>query len=147
MRNWQTKKGAANRAGYRSGLEKSTAESLVDKGIEFEYEPKAGKIHYTVPAKARSYTPDFYVTSKSGKTIIIETKGLWTSEDREKHRLIREQHPHLDIRFVFTRSKARISKKSKTTYADICEGKGRGPFKGVSWPYADKEIPDEWINE
>ena len=53
----------------------------------------------------------------------------------------------IDLRFVFTRSKAKINKNSKTTYADICEGRGRGPFKGVTWLYADKRIPDEWLQE
>ena len=147
MPNWQTKRGAAKRAGYKSGLEDTTAKDLEKKGIPFLYEPKEGRIKYTVPAKEHSYTPDFYVTTKSGKTIIIETKGLWSAEDREKHRLIKEQHPDLDIRFVFTRSKAKINKNSKTTYADICEGRGRGPFKGVRWKYADKRIPDEWLSE
>jgi predicted nuclease of restriction endonuclease-like RecB superfamily len=147
MPNWQTKRGAAKRAGYRSGLEDSVATKLKELGIDFQYEPKEGRISYTVPASNHSYTPDFYVTTKSGKTIVIETKGLWSAEDREKHRLIKEQHPDLDLRFVFTRSKAKINKNSKTTYADICEGRGRGPFKGVTWLYADKRIPDEWLQE
>lgn len=147
MPTWQTKKGAVSRASYKSGLEDTNAKRLQEAGVEFEYEPKEGKIKYTVPSKERTYTPDFIVKSKSGKELIIETKGLWDAQDREKHRLIREQHPELDIRFVFTRSKAKISKKSKTTYADICEGKGRGPFKGIVWQYADKEIPATWLEE
>lgn len=147
MPNWQTKRGAAKRAGYKSGLEDDTAKQLKSLGVTFQYEPREGRIKYTVPASDHSYTPDFYITTKSGKVIVIETKGLWTAEDREKHRLIKEQHPGLDLRFVFTRSKAKINKNSKTTYADICEGRGRGPFKGVTWKYADKRIPDEWINE
>lgn len=77
----------------------------------------------------------------------IETKGIWAYDDRYKHYLIRCQHPELDIRFVFTRSKSRISKGSKTTYRDICEGRGRGVFRGVTWKYADKTIPKEWLNE
>ena len=147
MPNWHTKKGAVERASYKSGLENTVGTSLEGQEIQFEYEPKWGRIKYTKPAETRSYTPDFYITTRSGKQIIVETKGLWDAEDRKKHRLIKEQHPDLDIRFVFTRSKAKISKKSKTTYADICEGKGRGPFKGLVWKYADKEIPDEWLNE
>ena len=147
MPNWQSKKGAVNKASYKSGLEDTVGKELEEKEIKFSYEPTWGKIQYIRPSEVHSYTPDFYIVTKSGKSIIIETKGLWDSEDRKKHRLIREQHPDLDIRFVFTRSKAKISKKSKTTYADICEGKGRGPFKGMTWKYADKRIPDEWLNE
>jgi len=145
--NWLTKKGRKERASYKSGLEDTVGKYLENKGIEFSYEPKWGKIHYTVPAKDRKYTPDFYIKTKSGKTIIVETKGLWDAADREKHRLIKEQHPELDIRFVFTRSKAKLRKGSPTTYADICEGRGRGPFKGLTWKYADKVVPDEWLQE
>ena len=45
----------------------------------------------------------------------------------------------MDLRFVFNNSKAKLSKKSKTTYADWCNKNG---FK-----FADKLIPDEWFNE
>jgi hypothetical protein len=40
---------------------------------------------------------------------------------------------------VFSRSKAKISKDSNTTYGDWCKRWG--------FPYADKTIPDEWIKE
>lgn len=147
MPNWRTKKGAVERASYKSGLEDTVSEQLRELGLRFDYEPDWGKIQYVVPEQVRSYTPDFYITTKSGKQIIVETKGLWDSKDRKKHLLIKKQRPDLDIRFVFTRSKAKISKVSTTTYADICEGKGRGPFKGATWKYADKVIPNEWLEE
>ena len=130
---------------YRSGLEEKTAKHLEELGVSFEFETL--KIPYQIPASNHKYTPDFIITTKSGKTLIIETKGIWTYQDRVKHLLIREQHPELDIRFVFDRSKSKISKKSTTTYADICSGLGRGKFKDVVWKYADKRIPEEWINE
>ena len=53
--------------------------------------------------------------------IIIEAKGQFVSSDRSKHKLIKEQHPDLDIRFVFSNSRTRIGKKSKTTYAMWCD--------------------------
>lgn len=130
---------------YRSGLEEKTAKDLDSRGISYTFE--SIKIPYVIPASNHKYTPDFLVTTKSGKTIIIETKGIWSYEDRCKHLLIKEQHPELDIRFVFDRSKSRISKGSKTTYADICNGLGRGKFKGVTWLFADKKIPEEWLLE
>lgn len=136
-----------NQAEYRSGLEVKVTEELNKLGVRFEFEPKEGKIVYEVPSSIHTYTPDFVITTKSGKTIIVETKGIWDYADRYKHLLIRQQHPDLDIRFVFTRSKQRIRKGSSTTYADICEGNGRSPFKGVKWLYADKRIPEEWLNE
>ena len=48
------------------------------------------------------------------------------------------QHPEFDIRFVFTSSKNKISKNSKTSYADWCDKNG--------FLYADKFIPEEWFN-
>ena len=135
------------RVTYRSGLEDKVHEQLTKKKIKFEYEPFDKKIVYTIPESVHKYTPDFVLTTATGKTIYVETKGIWDSDDRKKHLLIRQQHPEIDIRFVFTRSKARIRKGSKTTYADICNGGGRGVFKNVVWLYADKLIPKEWLNE
>jgi predicted nuclease of restriction endonuclease-like RecB superfamily len=132
---------------YRSKLEESIGKDLENKGIQFNFEPDWGKIHYTIPAKQAIYVPDFYVKTRSGKIIIIEGKGIWVYEDRYKHLLIKNSRPDLDIRFVFSNSKNKIRKNSKTTYADICEGKGRGFFKGKTWQYADKKIPEEWLNE
>ena len=130
---------------YRSGLEHTNAELLKKKKVPFTYEVL--KIKYVEPSSNHTYTPDFVITTQSGKSIIIETKGIWAFKDRLKHLLVRQQHPDLDIRFVFTRSKSRITKTSLTTYADICNGLGRGKFKGVTWLYADKTIPEDWINE
>ena len=132
-------------ATYRSGLEEKTAKMLDELGVSYTFETL--KIPYEIPASNHKYTPDFIITTKSGKTLIIETKGIWTYQDRLKHLLIKQQHPELDIRFVFDRSKSKISKVSTTTYADICEGRGRGKFKGITWQYADKRIPEEWLEE
>jgi hypothetical protein len=68
---------------------------------------------YITPATPHKYCPDFRLPNG----IYIETKGRFETADRKKHLLIKEQHPELDIRFVFTRSKSTISKTSKTTYA------------------------------
>ena len=136
-----------NKNSYRSGLEVSIAEELNELGVDYEFEPKDGKIPYVVPQSDHLYTPDFILTTKSGKKIIVESKGIWDYADRYKHLLIREQHPSLDIRFIFSRSRSKIGKRSSTTYRDICEGRGRAPFKGVCWKYADKRIPLEWLEE
>ena len=112
------------------------AEQLKTLRLPHEYEPKDGKIKYTKPAKPSTYTPDFVF---KGCPIIIETKGRFVTADRQKHVLIKEQHPEWDIRFVFSNSRQRISKISATTYGMWCEKNG---FK-----YADKLIPDQWIQE
>jgi hypothetical protein len=130
---------------YRSGLEKDIAAYLYKTKTAFTYEKD--KLQYTVPATKRTYIPDFKIITKSGKEIFIEGKGIWVYDDRLKHLFIRNQYPHLDIRFVFSNSKSKIRKGSKTTYADICNGGGRGVFKGVVWKYSDKKIPKDWLEE
>lgn len=119
--------------GFRSGLEERLAQELLEAGIDFTYEDQV--IHYVKPEKVARYTPDFVLQNG----IIIEAKGRYLTQDRQKHLLIKKQHPDLDIRFVFSRSKERISKKSKTTYADWCDRHG--------FLYADESIPEEWIKE
>ena len=119
--------------GFKSGLEETIATQISDKGIEVKYESET--IGYLIPASEHKYHPDF----KLPNGIIVESKGRFVIADRKKHLLIKSQHPELDIRFVFTNSKNKISKKSKTTYADWCVKNG---FK-----YADKSIPDEWFSE
>ncbi len=119
--------------GYRSGLEEAVGEQLKEDGRAYRYE--ALVISYHQPAKPRKYTPDFELHNG----IVVETKGRFVTADRQKHLLIKVQHPDLDLRFVFSNSRARISKQSKTTYAKWCESKG--------FLYADKWIPEEWLDE
>ena len=123
----------AIRHGWRSGLEEKVANALTEAGIPFTYEKT--KVKYIKPASEHQYTPDFVLDNG----IIIETKGLFTALDRQKHMLVKRQHPHLDIRFVFSNSKARLSKSSRTTYAMWCVKNG--------YMYADKVIPEDWLKE
>ena len=120
--------------GFRSGLEDKIADNLTSLGIPFEYEKLV--IGYTQPAKERKYTPDFVLLNNS---IIIESKGRFITADRQKHLMIKEQYPDLDIRFVFSNSKAKLSKLSQTTYGMWCDKHG---FK-----YSDKDIPKAWLTE
>lgn len=128
----KTFKKFSRESGYRSGLEKKIADELTHEGVDFLYEPK-GWVHYNKPTS--KYKPDFVLPNG----IIIEAKGQFLSSDRTKHKLIKEQHPNLDIRFVFSNSKTTIGSKSRTTYAMWCQRYG--------FEYADKSIPREWINE
>lgn len=109
-------------AGYRSGLEEKISAGLTAAGVTFEYESE--RIRYEQPARMRSYTPDFIVTTKSGKTIYLEGKGRFVTQDRSKHLMVRNSNPDLDIRFIFSNPQQRISKQSKTTYALWCEKNG-----------------------
>ena len=112
---------------FRSGFEEKLASQLRRGGVSFQYETL--KLEYT---KTATYTPDFIVGD-----IIIEAKGVWTVEDRKKHLLVREQHPHLDIRLVFQNARNKIRKGSDTTYAAWCEKKGI--------KYAHQTIPKSWL--
>ena len=119
--------------GFRSGLEEKVAEYLASKGVGFSFETL--KVPYVKPETKHIYTPDFILDNG----IIIETKGRWMMEDRKKHVLIRKQHPNLDIRILFQNANAKISKGSKTSYADFCEKHGI--------TYAHREIPEAWLKE
>lgn len=123
----------ARQKGYRSGLEESVDAILKQTGIDGQYEQH--KVLYTIPLSYHEYTPDFRLPNG----IFIETKGRFVIEDRKKHLLIKQQHPEIDIRFVFQNSKNKIRKGSPTTYADWCKKHG--------FLYADKTIPQEWLNE
>ena len=123
--------GTPKSLGYRSGLEVKVAKQLEEAGVKAEYETT--KIKYRVE-EDHTYTPDFVLPNG----IIVETKGRFVLEDRKKHLLVKSQHPHLDIRFVFTNSKAKIRKSSPTSYADWCSKNG--------FIYADKLIPKEWLD-
>jgi len=132
-RNWVAQKGALKKAAFRSGLEERVASELTALGVVYEYETK--KISFVEPAKSRTYTPDYLLPNG----IIVETKGYFDSADRTKHLLVKAQHPHLDIRFVFSNSNTKLSKTSNTTYAIWCEKHG--------FTYAQKSIPLSWLNE
>jgi len=124
--------GTPKSLGYRSGLEVKVAKQLEEAGVKAEYETT--KIKYHVE-EDRTYTPDFVLPNG----IVVETKGRFVLEDRKKHLLVKSQHPHLDIRFVFTNSKTKIRKGSPTSYADWCNKNG--------FTFSDKLIPKEWLNE
>lgn len=118
---------------YRSGLEDRVGAQIMAREGSVAYETT--KVAFTIPERQARYTPDWHL--KNG--ILVETKGILDLETRQRHLLIKQQHPELDIRFVFSNSKARIYKGSKTTYAVWCTKHG---FK-----YADKMIPVSWFSE
>ena len=117
---------------YRSGLESDIAEYLKDKQNQVRYERL--KIEWE-DLRYRTYTPDFILDNG----IIIETKGIFDTEDRRKHLAIREQHPELDIRFVFSNSKAKLYKGAKSRYYEWCD---KHEFK---WEH--RIIPEAWLKE
>ena len=123
--------------GYRSGLEEKVSRQIADAGLKVDYE--TDKVKYIWPEREATYTPDFKLPSKDGGFFFVETKGLWTVEERQKWHLVTSQHPDVDFRLVFSNQNARLYKGSPTTYATYCDKHG---FK-----YANKTIPEEWLRE
>ena len=116
---------------YRSKFEVKVAADLGKRKVDFQYE----KVSFDYVPKIRNYTPDFYLPESK---IYIETKGRLTTNDRVKHLLIKDQYPDLDIRFVFVNADNKISRTSKTTYANWCD---RHKFL-----WAESLVPMEWLN-
>lgn len=128
--------------GFRSGLESAISEALTKQGVDYKYEAETFK--YLKPAKVSRYTPDFIITTRPDGTpkdrpLIIESKGRFVTADRQKHILFKDQHPEVDLRFVFSNPNQRISKQSKTTYAMWCEKHG--------FQFSKLSIPEDWLWE
>ncbi len=114
---------------YRSQLEKRVSLGLPSK-VRNNYESHT--ISYTVDHK---YCPDWSISENR----FIECKGYFRASDRAKHLYIRDQHPEIEVMFVFGDANNKIHKNSKTTYADWCEKHG--------FQYTDikRGIPKEWF--
>lgn len=126
---WAASRATRAATGFRSGLEVKVAKELEAAGVDYMYEKV--RVPYLVPT---FYNPDFILTKQA---IIVETKGHFPSADRSKMLRVKQQHPNLDIRFVFSRVDTLIGKKSKTTYAMWCKRNG--------FPYAESSIPGAWL--
>ncbi len=80
----------------RSKLEQRFEQILLDNEVDYDYE--ITKIPYVVPQSDHKYIVDW--TIRNG--VLIETKGwLENATERRKYQLIKDQHPEIDIRFVF----------------------------------------------
>lgn len=87
--------------------------------------------------ETKKYTPDWTLTKRSGKKIYIEFKGVLDGATRKKMKLIKTQHPELDIRIIFEQASNKIMKTSNTTYGMWADQWG--------FPWADNELPKEWL--
>ena len=114
---------------FKSKLEVSVAELLDTVGCKYVYEGE--QVPYTIQ---HQYNPDFVLLNG----VMLETKGYWDSEDRRKIKAVIRDNPHLDIRMVFQAPFNKISKKSKTTYAQWCEK------HNIKWAAAHA-IPIDWL--
>ena len=114
---------------FRSQLEKDIAKLLEGLGVSYEYESE--KLGYTIE---HNYTPDFVLPNYT----YLEAKGYWSSEDRRKIKNVLKDNPEIDLRMVFQSPFNKISKKSKTTYAQWCD---RNDIPWTSY----QNIPIDWL--
>ena len=120
----------------RSKLELKFEEILKDYTIEYEYE--VTRIPYVVPQSNHVYTVDWTLING----LLIETKGyLSDHKERYKYVLLKEQHPDLDLRFVFDNPN-KLCGGTKMTHAKWAEKYG---FKYCS--IKDTEQIRTWIKE
>lgn len=94
------------RTGYRSQFEADIAAALEGTGAAYE----SSRLPYSVTTTA-TYTPDWLLPDQC---ILIEAKGELGKADRDKMQLIRQQYPHLDIRFVLQTPNAKLTKDRKS---------------------------------
>ena len=124
---------------YRSGFERRTKACLDEAKVKYEYETE--RIPYTVPETKKNYIPDFKVTTRSGKIIYVECKGRWLANDFQKLKLVKQQHPTLDLRMVFQRDLP-IRKGSKTRYST------RAEKLGIPYTVSPQgTVPSIWLEE
>ena len=114
---------------YRSKLEERIAELLEGLGVSFEYE--SAKIPYTIQ---HHYHPDFLLPNYT----YLEAKGYWDPKDRRKILAVKKDNPDIDLRMVFQSPYNKISKTSKTTYAQWCER------HDIPWT-SFHNIPLDWL--
>ena len=88
----------------------------------------------------RYYKTNFYPEIEPSETdIYIEAKGRFLSSDRTKMLMIQQQHPDIDIRFLFMNCHQKLYKGSKTSYGQWC---GKHNFK-----WANKIVPLDWLKK
>jgi len=121
---------------YDSGLEKRIMENLLSRGFDLQKNPvgKTKGVHFAYVLPQRDYYPDWVI----GPNRVIEAKGILDRDERLKMLAVKERHPELDVRIVFSNPKSPINKGSKTTYADWCDKHGIPWCKGP-------HIPDDWL--
>lgn len=142
--------------GYRSGLEETIANQLkqlqqkydftftYEKEIIEYWKPKRGQTCHSCGVDVRTdhrYTPDFCITLPDDSWFYIESKGRFMSQDRTKHKLIHQQRPEIDIRWIFSRSATKLKKGSKTTYAQWVMKSLNVPMDNIT----DKLFDERWL--
>ncbi len=113
---------------YRSKFEGRIAAALQKQGVDFKYEVVT--LPYTLELQ---YTPDFVLPNG----VIVETKGVFPTEDRRKMLAVKRQYPQLDIRICFMKADVKLSKAPRSlTYWQWAEKAG--------FLWCEGHIPTSW---
>lgn len=122
----------------RSEFEHKVLTDLRARGVEYDYEPRDGRLKYTTE---RLYLPDLRLPNG----IIVEIKGFFLTQDRAKMLAVREHNPTVDIRFVFQNWNSPVEGAkprkdgTKLTCREWCETN--------NFVCSNKTIPDYWLTE
>ena len=120
----------------RSKLELKFEEIIKEFDVAYDYE--VTKIPYTIPESNHNYTVDW--TFING--LLVETKGyLSDHKERYKYVLLKQQHPDLDLRFVFDNVN-KLCGGTKYTHGTWATKNG---FKFCS--IKDTETIKQWIKD
>jgi 2'-5' RNA ligase len=103
---------------FKSKFEAEVWKELRKHYKSVQYEPD--KHNYIQPEIYRKYIPDF----KMARNIYIEAKGKLDLATRQKMVWFKESNPHITIIFLFMNANNKITKRSKTTYAEWAEKNG-----------------------
>jgi hypothetical protein len=95
-----------------------------DVGKKTISQAEAERLSYKMEKK---YLPDWIDTANKR---IVEAKGLFTAEDRAKHKALKAQYPEWEITIVFQNAGRTITKTSKTSYSNWCNA------NGIKWKQA-----------
>jgi len=120
----------------RSKLELQFEKLLNDFEVLYDYE--ITKVPYIIPESNHTYTVDW--TLMNG--LLLETKGYLSDHaERKKYILIKEQHPDIDLRFVFQDPNKKCG-GMQTTHAQWAD---KNNFKWCS--IRDTEQIKQWVTE
>lgn len=142
----------ATESKFRSKYEAKVAANLVTQDFKYEYETSTFDYHDPITkglcpccgnkrvVQVRQYTPDFVLKDEHGAVVFyLETKGLFTSENRTTLLAMKKDHPSVDVRLLFMRDN-KLHRSSPTRYSDWCNKHG---FK---WAVGE-DLPDNWKEE
>lgn len=115
---------------FKSGFERTVTANLSARGVNYEYESL--ELPYVLNG---TYHPDIKLVDSG---IIVELKGVLDRESKRKMAAVRAQYPDLDIRFLFMDASKKIP-GTKQTHGQWATRLG---FK-----WAEREIPQEWLDE